>query len=136
MTTHYGISGGRCGLLRSIPCFTAVANGEDDNLLPIVMGEGDVGALTEFDDPLAKLGGQIFNRATDLWMPAKRFDTLPQGMDGALRGIAALRSEKGVEPGYIRKGWLGPDQMWHAGAAASSPASSFESQRSASASER
>ena len=85
-----------------------MADRQNHNLFPVVMIQGDVGSVPEFDYPLAKLRRQLFDRAANLRVFAERFHALPDRLDGALRGIPALGSQKLMEPGHIQQGRRGP----------------------------
>ncbi len=85
-----------------------MANRKNHNLSPVVMIQGDVCSGREFDYPLAKLRRHLFDRAANLRMFAERFHALTDRLDGPLRGIPALGSQKLMEPGYIEQGCLGP----------------------------
>jgi hypothetical protein len=109
-----------------------MADRQNHNLFPVVVIQGDVGPLPEFNHPLAELWWQLFDRPANLRMLAERFHTLPDGIDGALCSIPALGSQKLMETGHIQQGWLGPPYTWHLGITARLPASSLASQASAS----
>jgi len=94
---------------QSISCFASVADGQNHDLLPVVVIPGDVSALPEFNHPLAKLRWQILDRAAHLRVLVERFHTLPNGLDGALCCVLALRRQKLMETGTSCK--AGRDQF-------------------------
>ena len=92
----------------SISGFARVADRQNHNLFPLVVIQGDIGPLPEFNHPLAKLRRQLFDRTATLRMLAERLHTLPDRPDGALCGILALGSQKLMEAGHIQQGRVGP----------------------------
>jgi hypothetical protein len=55
------------------------------------------------DYPLAKLGRHFFSWAAYLRMFAESLHPQPNGLDGPLRGILALGSEKIKQAGHIQQ---------------------------------
>ena len=85
-----------------------MADRQNHNLFPVVVIQGDVGTLPEFNHPLAKLWRQLFDKTAYLRVLAERFHALPDRLDGALCGIPALGSEKFMETGHIQQSRWGP----------------------------
>ena len=85
-----------------------MADGHNHNLFSVVVIQGDVGPVPEFNHPLAKLRRQLFDGTASLRVLAERFHTLPDGPDGALGGIPALGSQEAMEAGHIQQGRWGP----------------------------
>jgi hypothetical protein len=95
-------------VFNSISGFASMADRQNHNLFPVVVIQGDVGPLPEFNYPLAKLWRQLFDRTANLQVLAERFHTLPDRLDGALCGFPAFGSQKLMETGHIQQGRLGP----------------------------
>src|ERR1700678_945107 len=120
------------GKKSSVSGFASVADRQYHDLVPVVMIQSDIGATSEFNDPLAEFRRHLFDRAADFRVLAQRFYALPNCLDGALGGIPALRNQKLMETGYVQQSGLRPPQARHFGRAAFLPASSLASQSSAS----
>lgn len=92
------------GGLSSISGFASVADRQNHDLFPVVVIQGDVGPVPEFNHPLAKLQRQIVHETANLRVLAESFHTLPDRLDGALRSLRALGSQKPMETGHIQQG--------------------------------
>ncbi len=88
--------------------FAAVANGENYDVFAVVVVQNDIGALAEFDDPLAELGRQFFDGAANLRMRAEGFDALSNCLDGSLGCVPAFGSEEVIKAGDIQQSRLRP----------------------------
>jgi len=86
--------------------FTSVADGQNHDLFPVVVVQGDVCCMSELDHPLAKLWRELFDRASNLRVLPERFHTLPNRFYGPLRGLPALGRQKLMKAGYIEQGRL------------------------------
>ena len=75
-----------------VPSFASVADRQYHNPFSVVVTEGNMGSMPEFNHPLAKLRRHFFDRATDFRVPAKQFDAPANRLDGALGGVKVLRS--------------------------------------------
>jgi hypothetical protein len=91
---------------RLVSGFAPVADRQNHNLFPVVVVQGHVGSLPEFNNPLPKLRRQLFDRTANLRVLPERFHTLPDRFDGPLRGFTALGSQKPMKTGDIQQGWL------------------------------
>ena len=76
----------------SISGLTPVANGQNNNLFTVEAIQSDVSTLSEFNHPLAKFRRQLFHRPAGFRVLAKCFHAFADLLDGASRGIWALRS--------------------------------------------
>ena len=83
--------------------FASVADGEDHDLLSLVVIQDNIRALAEFNDPLPKLRRQFVHGASNLRMGSERFDSLANCLDGALRRVAAFGSEKIIETRHVQQ---------------------------------
>ena len=61
-----------------------MADSQYHDLFPVVMIEGDIGPMPEFNHPLTELRRQLFDRAANLWVLAERFYALPNRLDSTL----------------------------------------------------
>src|SRR5579863_9848921 len=102
------------------------------DLLSVEMIQDNISAAAEFDDPFAEFERQFVDGAADPGTFSEDPDTLPNGLDRAFGRVAAFGRQKIVQTAHIPQRSFRPFQTWHAGASASSPASSFASQASAS----
>lgn len=89
--------------MRSIPNFATVANGQNYDLLPVEVIESNIRSLSEFNDPFAEFRRHLFDWATDLWMGAESFDSLPNCLDGTHSSVAAVQREELMESGHIEQ---------------------------------
>ncbi len=85
-----------------------MTDGEDDGFPAVVVIKGDVGALSELDNPFAKFGRQFLDGATDLRVSGKKLDALPDGCDSALGSFLVFSSEEVVEALDIQQGGVRP----------------------------
>jgi hypothetical protein len=88
----------------SVSDFASVADRQDYDFLPIVMIQGNISSMPEFDDPLAKLWRYFVYQAANFRMLGERLDPLPNRLNRALGRVAAFREEKVVETGDIPQG--------------------------------
>ena|ERR1017187_3473462 len=114
MRMKWGIQGGFVGgpsCRNSVAGFASATDGQNYDLLSVVAVEGDVGALAKFDNPLAELGREVFDWATDLGMLAENLHALADRFDGTAGRVRALRGEKGMEAAHIEQRRWEPGQM-------------------------
>lgn len=69
-----------------------MANGENYNLLAVVVIKDDVSSLTKLNDPFTKFQQSPFHGPTDFRMTAQDLDAFADYLDGTRRGINTLRS--------------------------------------------
>ena len=79
-------------LSHSMPRFTSVADGQNHDLLSVVMVEGDISSVSEFNHPLAEFRRHFFDWAADFRMLGERSYALSDCFNGALGGVATLWS--------------------------------------------
>jgi hypothetical protein len=85
-----------------------VADRQYHHLLSVIVIEGDVSSMTEFNYPLAELRWHFFDGTANLWMLAEFFDALSDRLDGTPSRISALGKQKIIEAGHIEERGLGP----------------------------
>ena len=113
-----------------------VPDGKNGDIFPVEAIEGDIAAVAKVDQPFAKLGFHVFNRAADVRLMDQNPHPGPDSLYCALRSKGIPGCKEAVEPLHIGQRRRRPDQTWHLGGSASSPASSFANQSSASSSVR
>ena len=88
--------------------FAPVTDGEDHDLLTVVMVKGNVCPLAEFDHPLAKLEWQLFHGTANLRMRTQHFHALTDCPDRACSRIPAFGNKKIMKTCHIQQGRLLP----------------------------
>ena len=78
-------------------------NGEDHDLLPIEVVQGDVSALPKLHQPFTKLRQHVFHGSADLGMPSQLLNAAPDRLHRTLRGVPAPGDEKSVQTSHIRQ---------------------------------
>jgi hypothetical protein len=78
-----------------------VADREDHDLPAVEVIEGDVGTVTEFDDPFAEFGEHPVDRSTDLRVGGEGFHSTADGGNGAAGCVGAFGGQEIVETGEI-----------------------------------
>jgi hypothetical protein len=82
--------------IKSLSCFATVSNRENNDLFPVVMVQGDISPMAEFDHPLPEFYGELINWSANLRMFAEGFHALAERSDGALGCIQILRCQKSM----------------------------------------
>ena len=71
----------------------------------------DVATISEVNQPFAKFGVKLINRAADLWLVRESLHTGPDCPDRAVCRVSILARQKPVEPLYVHQRWRGPDYL-------------------------
>src|SRR6185437_6681517 len=92
-----GSSSPHCAFTRSVPCFTAMTDCQQHDLLAVISIQHNVGSLPEFHDPLTELRWKLIDRTTNLRIPTEQLQASADRLDGTARSIAILRRKKIVK---------------------------------------
>ena len=117
----------------SISGFALMPHGQDHRRFAVKPVEGHISAVTEGDEPLAKLRIHVLDGTPDTWLVGKDAHALANGFGRTTGCVRVLFGKEMVEAFNIPQRCGGPDQPWHSGTVASSPVSSFANHASASA---
>ena len=111
-----------------------VAHGQQRHRLAVETIQDDIAAVSKVDELFPISGVHIFRWTADVRRYRQNLYSFPDHGDCALRCIGILGQQPAMEPINIIQCVRRPDQTWHLGGSAFSPASSFASQASASSS--
>lgn len=115
-----------------IASFPLMPDGQNDDLVPLDTVQSDVAAMGEIDQLFPISGLHVLNGAADPRLLCQDLNAGADRRDRALGSVGVFEGEEVVEALNVGQGMRRPDQSWHLGISASSPASSLASQASAS----
>lgn len=115
-----------------IASFLLMPNGEDGDLVAVDAVQDDIAAVAEVDQLLSIFWVHILDRSADAGVLPEDLNARSDRGYGPLGRVGIFEDQEAVEPLNVGQGMRRPDQPWHVGTSASSPASSLASQASAS----